>query len=589
MPAPAPKRPGIQISAISVMLAVGAVLVIIAGLLFVRSNWEGLSNGGRLAFLGAGSMLFFGVSAMAHRIWKLERTGMAFFSIGAAFLPISIWAAGYFDLLGESLSGASNKWTITLAFAVFTVISLIAVRIYQKVGWGIASLGGISAAYIYFVYALTDAFGKPVAWVCLFAAVYALLLAFGAQAVREKLPKPIGKAVMPFACGFAGFVCLLVLLQTDGLYTAAQPVQLLTGAAALLCAACWLAPPMTNMMRGAVSIPFGIMCYYSFLALLHDLSTIKEPVLMSFDIGGWMTCAAAFCTMLCLILLLTKSVPDAAKKGFAILAYVFGVLTAASLVGSKSNLLLTAVLVLLFLLTLIPALKKQGTPRLPQAAAAISAVCICVSLYQVLIRHSAEFSALMSKVNAQLTAAAVLLAFSVLFLLVKRLHSGTAGLLLPVSVTVACLAALDHSRLAGWKIVLALCMIAAVLVYEWCAALWRDEVRPIRYIYAVLMPLTLFTAVLFATVALELEAKASVPVLVWSAISIFSGVVVYFTTRKQFHKVRRVMLGLTVLPPMIIAVFAEGIETGGWVIPQQLLCVGAALFLYRMFANRGFR
>ena len=58
---------------------------------------------GWLMTLAAGSLVFFGTSALARRVWHLDRTAMAFYAIGSAFLPLSVWAAGYMHLLGDGL------------------------------------------------------------------------------------------------------------------------------------------------------------------------------------------------------------------------------------------------------------------------------------------------------------------------------------------------------------------------------------------------------------------------------------------------------------------------------------------------------
>ena len=65
VPAPAPvpipvRKQKNTTSAISVMLGVGVVLIILAGLLFVRTTWNAMADFGKLMTLAAGSLLFFG-------------------------------------------------------------------------------------------------------------------------------------------------------------------------------------------------------------------------------------------------------------------------------------------------------------------------------------------------------------------------------------------------------------------------------------------------------------------------------------------------------------------------------------------------
>ena len=65
MPArPAKPKREYKISAISVMLAVGVVLIVLAGMLFVRSQWSDMADFGKLGILAAGSAVFFGAAAL---------------------------------------------------------------------------------------------------------------------------------------------------------------------------------------------------------------------------------------------------------------------------------------------------------------------------------------------------------------------------------------------------------------------------------------------------------------------------------------------------------------------------------------------
>ena len=308
-----------QISAITVMLSVGVVLIVVAGLLFVLSNWASFSNSGKLATLAAGSVLFFGASALAQKVFSLERTGMAFFVIGAAFLPISVWGAGCFDLLGEGLSGPSNNLLIAFAFLSFTVVALIAVRIYMQLGWGIAFLLGLTGSYLYFARALLakDVFEDDFqyAMLLLLSSVWALLLSYLSRTVKNWCPLPIARTLEPFGIGYA-FVnasAMLFLFAADDSY-------MLFGIAALLAAAVFFSPVITDRIRDFTAIPVGLTALLGFWRLFDPLyaADAGEKAWQFWGIGACSGLVFAACAILFMVMLLTNSLPEQCRKGFHI-------------------------------------------------------------------------------------------------------------------------------------------------------------------------------------------------------------------------------------------------------------------------------
>ena len=571
----------LNISAISAMLAVGVVLVVVAGLLFVRSQWDSLANGGKLTILGAGSLLFFGVSALAHRVWKLERTGMAFYTIGAAFLPLSIWAAGYFELLGNGLSGASNKWTITLAFAAFTVTALAAVPIYQQIGWGIATLCGFSATYLCFTYALTEVLTDDRAPVLLCAGLYALLLTFSANLLKDKLPKPIGKAIVPFSLGFAIFACIL---QFTEIYASKG---MIAAAAALVCAACWFAPAAAEKLENWAVSPFGVMSFYGFAKMFYPLTNREMADYLALHETGWLQLTAIVCILVTMLLCGTKSVPEQIQKGFQVLTYVFG--GAALLMFLSDNdaglILMGAMLVLMIVLMIVSVRKATWKWQIPQTAAAVTALCICIDLCSVLQMKSLTG---MNDIEAGMTCACALTAVSLGFLLVKRLHSVTGGFLLPAGIVGFCTMVTDWGEKLTWMQYTATAIVTAVAVYLWFAALHRDEIKPIRFLYAVGLPMVTFAAMNMWQTLVPENTEPLYVIAAWSAVSFAAAAGAYYTARKEFHIVRRVVFAVMVLPPLVAASIAGNLGKGGMIVVDQLLCAAGCFWIYRLFSNRGF-
>lgn len=97
-----PKVPPVH--ATTVILSIGVLFIILAGMIFTTTSWQYFSNLVRTGIICSLSLLFFTVSPIAERKLKLPQTSIAFYTLGSAFLPITILAIGYFQFLGDWFS-----------------------------------------------------------------------------------------------------------------------------------------------------------------------------------------------------------------------------------------------------------------------------------------------------------------------------------------------------------------------------------------------------------------------------------------------------------------------------------------------------
>lgn len=314
---------GFTVSAITVMLSVGVLLVITAGLIFARSAWSSMGAGGKLTTLAAGSLLFFGTSALARRVWNLDRTSMAFYAIGSAFLPISIWAAGYMHLLGDGLAGADNPLVICFALLAFTVIALIAVKLYRQPSWAIASLCGAAGTYLSLVFAVTGSSETGNACRLIGAALPALALSFGCRPVSERitLPEAMERVLEPFAIGYT-CAAALSMLSAFLLPNAAM----LCAAGILLTAFAFFAPPFTERAGNYTAIPTALLMLFGISRLLSPLIPTAFTVVTETSSHACYAAFVSFCLIaaaaMLLILLVTKALPENTRTGFFIAAFV---------------------------------------------------------------------------------------------------------------------------------------------------------------------------------------------------------------------------------------------------------------------------
>jgi hypothetical protein len=93
---------------ITVILNLGILLILLAGIILATSTWDLMSNGVKTITLCMVSILFFAMSSFTEKKLKIAKTSFAFWILGNLFLPIILLSIGYFKLLGNYLSIAGE-------------------------------------------------------------------------------------------------------------------------------------------------------------------------------------------------------------------------------------------------------------------------------------------------------------------------------------------------------------------------------------------------------------------------------------------------------------------------------------------------
>jgi len=89
---------------ITIILSLGIILILLAGIILATSTWDLMSNGFKTATLSMISILFFIMSNFTEKKLKIIKTSFAFWILGILFLPVILLSIGYFGLLGNYLS-----------------------------------------------------------------------------------------------------------------------------------------------------------------------------------------------------------------------------------------------------------------------------------------------------------------------------------------------------------------------------------------------------------------------------------------------------------------------------------------------------
>ncbi|NLT12297.1 MAG: hypothetical protein GXY06_07805 [Clostridiaceae bacterium] len=171
-------------NAMNILLIVGVLFVILAGAVFATTTWLILPPIVRILTVCSFSGVFFVASVVAEKVLKIPKTAVSFFTLASFFLPISVLAVGFFNLLGDyfSLDGEGRYWIFFAASAVLGVACLIGARRYQFAYFAQACLYCMTAMYIFAI----AAFRPEKAVFILLLYVYAIALVLLGQWIRKK-------------------------------------------------------------------------------------------------------------------------------------------------------------------------------------------------------------------------------------------------------------------------------------------------------------------------------------------------------------------------------------------------------------------
>lgn len=120
IPRPAPAVPKEKpFNAMNVLLIIGVLFVILAGVIFATTTWLYLGEILRTVTILSVSLVFFAASVLAEKGLKIRKTAIAFYTIGSVFLPVTVITVGFLKLLGEYFSLAGEgRFFLFLAAAV---------------------------------------------------------------------------------------------------------------------------------------------------------------------------------------------------------------------------------------------------------------------------------------------------------------------------------------------------------------------------------------------------------------------------------------------------------------------------------------
>jgi hypothetical protein len=403
-----------KISSINILLILGAAFIIIAGLIFATTAWGVLSNGIRAVVIFSFSAVFFLCSSLAERKLGLKKTGILFYTLGSVFLPITLIAAGYFEVFGNwfSLFGDGRFLLLGVTFAALSAVCLKGSADYKSPVFAWANLIGSSAAVCFFIRQITD----KTDIFAVIASVYGLAVIFLAEILRKRQSERFS-AVIDALPTFAAVNT--VLLSISAIICAADNTR---GALALVSCVIFA---MGYVALSFIGTPFADKKGGGAFSAIPFVIFILLGAVRAFPPGDMGSAARVFAAVLAVPVLLSMLdvLPPRLKGAFRIVSGVFSscllaFCAAAALVSEPSVITTVSYGVLAAeILALGIFHKNEKTGKVMMSAFPISCVVTFTSAVRLIFDGKSD-----DVFYSAFTLIAVILALQALFVFVKKLE-----------------------------------------------------------------------------------------------------------------------------------------------------------------------
>lgn len=303
---------------INIILGLGSLLVILAGIIFATTSWDDLNNLSKIAFLFGFSLFFYLVSFLSHYLLKIPRTGTAFYIVGSIYLPICNLAMGYMELYGEwfSLNGPGAPLIMMVSCLLVGLSSQIAKKIYHAPYLGYVFWSSITGSCLF----LLEFFHLSSSWHNLLLAAYGLMLCLLFRFVRAKVSQNPTNT-LSLLNDYLPFNQLFILIFTLSHYEHSWLMSvcfLLTAGSTLvktkerylylfqaiyvvaIWAACFAVPLYQYFSKSSDSIFLGLVCIVSGIILLLTYFKSSERTNFKNSLYLYSSIPAFFIGSLCL-------------------------------------------------------------------------------------------------------------------------------------------------------------------------------------------------------------------------------------------------------------------------------------------------
>src|SRR5256712_13230659 len=174
----------------SLLLYLGAFLVVVAALIFVNVSGQQISDSVRLALMIVGTLGFLGGGLVCHRIPRVEEAGRTFLIVGTLLVPLDFGA--YYALVAHVSPFTSP--------AMWVLGSLVAAGLYAALA---VTEYGRAYSYFFFIASLSALAGiaallkVPSTWLFVLLAAYPLAIQLAARTGDIRTLRLVGPLDLP--------------------------------------------------------------------------------------------------------------------------------------------------------------------------------------------------------------------------------------------------------------------------------------------------------------------------------------------------------------------------------------------------------
>lgn len=446
---PAPAERAHKVSSINVMLILGALFIIISGLIFATTAWKFLSSGVRAIVIFSFSAVFFAVSSLAERKFKLPKTGVLFYTLGSTFLPITLIAAGYFKVFGEwfSLFGGGRALLLALTFAALSAVCIKGSCDYKSKAFSWCGLISFSAAVCSLIYQFTE---DSIAVSALAASIYSFAALFLCDLLSKKLSERFDVLISQLNT-FAAVNTLI--LSISGIITTCSKEAngIISLIACIIFAAGYLKSSFTEKNGFSGAIPFTVLITFGMFAAFSP-DNFKD-----------VTCTVTLISVIPAALSLMGLVPEKLRGALKIISNIGAVIAlvfcaAAALSAEPSWLALGAYAILaaeILVLGLMHKNEANGKAMLNVFPAA----CVVIALFlSRLIFSYAETPNKLLYTILTFTAFTAVLQVLFIFVFRTKLRTAASDVIFALSSGIAMFFALAECEYSAW-LVLVSCLV----------------------------------------------------------------------------------------------------------------------------------
>ncbi len=263
----------------NLILITGVILLLLASVGFISATWSNLGIGVRALCLFSFSAIFLGAGILARAKFRLNSTSIAFYSIGSAALPITIFGGSAFALFGShfGIDIPQIYNTSLLAFTALLILMVFGSIFFRSRVFAMGALTCLSLD----VFTLTLMYEYPYSLDVLLIAVFASAMTL-LTPIFQKIPEE--SMFRPFAKVFEIYAIINLYVMTLIAITISR-YDLWSGLFLVGLAAVFLLATILRRKTGLLALPSIILILVGAVQILQPGGDLGKIIIWMIAVG----------------------------------------------------------------------------------------------------------------------------------------------------------------------------------------------------------------------------------------------------------------------------------------------------------------